>query len=191
MSLLCLFLSQALVLTSSLYIQQKHAHVVWLHACGHWAFMVHPIQLEFEFLMTIPPYGLLLSAHPWEEEQTTAYSIKNAQSLTHLNVAPKGTSTPVRPLFSQHPIIYTVNTCPAPYRSRNHSNRVRYKPCSWQIYERRDGFNVLVKQEARSEEEERGGGAAIFSFVWKSIYWVAFGVMPDALVHRQAQSKLD
>lgn len=141
-------------------------------------------------VMTIPSYGLLLSAFAWEEE-TTACSIKNTQSLTHLNVAPKGTSTPVRPLFSQHPIIHTVNTCPAPCRSWNHGNRVRYKPCSWQIYERRDGFNVFVKQETRRRRAEDEAGHFFFAFVWKSIYWVAFGVMPDSLLHRRAQRKLD
>lgn len=122
--------------------------------------MVHPIQLDLEFWWP-SLYMSSCSQHLPEKRSRELPSFKT-HSLTHLNVPPKGTTTPERPLFSQHPIIYTVNTCPAPYRSWSHGNRVRCKPCSWQIYERREGFNVLVKQETRSEQEESRGGAAIF-----------------------------
>lgn len=174
--------------------EQNSTYVVWPHACGHWSFTVHPLQLELGLwrpsFMWPPALGISL-----RKGADNCIVLKNTHSLTHLNVAPKGTSTPVRPLFSQHPIIYTVNTCPAPYGGWNYSNRVTYEPCSWQIYERQDGLNVLVKQETRSEKEEDWGGADIFffffAFVWESIYWVAFGVMPDSLLHRWAQSKLD
>lgn len=111
--------------------------------------MEHPIQLESEFVMTIPSYSLLC----WEEEQTTAYSIRNTHSLTHLNVAPKGTSTPIRPLFSQHPIIYTVNTCLTLYRSWNHGNRVRQAMLLTNIWKTR-----WIQCACQAGNRERGGG---------------------------------
>lgn len=141
--------------------EQNSTYVVWPHVCGHRAFTAHPTQLGYEswWPSFIRPPALGISLRKGADN---CIVLKNTHSLTHLNVAPKATSTPARPLFSQHPIIYTVNTCPAPYGSWNYSNRVTYKPCSWQIYERGDGLNVLVKQETGSEKEEDTGGAAIF-----------------------------
>lgn len=138
-----------------------------LHLCGLttrlWSPSVHgtshPIRVR---VVMAVPYMAFCSRHFSEKRSRQLHSVKKTHSLTHLNVAPKGTSTPARPLFSLHPIIYTVNTCPAPYGSWNYSNRVTYKPCSWQIYERGDGLNVFVKQETGSEKEEDTGGAAIF-----------------------------
>lgn len=133
--------------------------MVWPHVCGHRAFTAHPTQLGYESwwpsFIWPPALGISLRkgadncivlkkhtvSHTWMWHQ-------RAQAL--------------QPALSFLSIIYTVNTCPAPYGSWNYSNRVTYKPCSWQIYERGDGLNVLVKQETGSEKEEDTGGAAIF-----------------------------
>lgn len=150
-----------------LAIQKAYSLRTELHLCGLttrlWSPSVHgtshPIRVR---VVMAVPYMASCSRHFSEKRSRQLHSVKKTHSLTHLNVAPKGTSTPARPLFSLHPIIYTVNTCPATYGSWNYSNRVTYKPCSWQIYERVDGLNVFVKQETGSEKEEDTGGAAIF-----------------------------
>lgn len=149
----------------------------------------HPISVGM--VMTVPPYGLPLLAFPGEEE-TTAYSFKNTQSLECGTKEHQHSNLPS--LFSASHYIYSKHTS---------CSIQELKP--WQLGQIQTMlFTNIWKtsliqctcQAGNEQEEEkcRGRGSHFLFFFYLCLEnHLLSGIWCHArsLLHRRAQSKLD